>query len=243
MTVSDPRTIDAVTRSAGGLLVLAVTEDRPYTAEDGERLAGELWAKLDAYGQALRSGRVPERRGDEPVAVVLAPATEPPDAVREVLAAAGRALADAGVTVTWRPPTRPGRDTEAVLRDLGAALLAAAPEGATRLRYRAVVAGPVRRDVLTADGTPGERSREVAVPAAVRVAVEELKRVMWTPERGTWLETDVVLDRAARRLLPLFNHDLEPAGPPLPAEALVAELRSCPRPAGAVPGWVAARIG
>ncbi|MGY1830178.1 hypothetical protein ACI8AA_07065 [Geodermatophilus sp. SYSU D01180] len=138
--------------------------------------------------------------------------------------------------------TPPARDTPAVLRDLGAALLAAVPADAARVRYRATVVGDVRRDLLTAgpaDGVP------VPVPAtaAVRTAVEELKRVMWTPERGTWLQTDVTLDRATGRLLPIFNAEAEPDGPPLPREALVAELRDHPRPPDAVPPWMAERIG
>ncbi len=141
-----------------------------------------------------------------------------------------------------RPAGPPARDTTAVLRDLGAALLAAVPAGAARARYRATVVGDVRRDELVAD--PGDgRPVPVAVPDAVRTAVEELKRVMWTPERGTWLQTEMVLERATGRLLPLFNADAEPPGPPLPREALVAELRDFPRPPRAVPAWMAGRAG
>ena len=138
--------------------------------------------------------------------------------------------------------TPPARDTTAVLRDLGTALRAAAPAGAARVRYRAVVVGAVRRDELTA-GSGDDRQEPLPVPGAVRAAVEELKRVMWTPERGTWLQTDMVLDRASGRLLPLFNHDAPPPGPPLPREALAAELRDFPRPADAVPAWIAEAIG
>ncbi len=242
MTVSEPRTIDAVARSADGLLVLAVTEDRPWTAADTDRLAEELRVELNGYIYALRSGQVPERRGDEPAAVVLSAVTEPPDGVRGVVAAAGEVLATGGVTVTWRLLTPPGRDSTAVLRDLAAALDAAAPPDAARLRYRATAVGPVRRDLLTAGSADGDR-RPVPVPDAVRDAVEELKRVMWTPERGTWLECDLVLDREAGRLSPGFNDDLEPAGTPLSRDVLVTELRSFPRPPGALPGWMAARIG
>ncbi|SDC56664.1 hypothetical protein SAMN05660690_1933 [Geodermatophilus telluris] len=137
--------------------------------------------------------------------------------------------------------TPAARDTTAVLRDLGAALLAALPAGAGRLRYRAVVVGDVRRDDLTAESADGRVP--VAVPAAVRTTVEELKRVMWTPERGTWLQTDMTLDRSSGRLLPLFNAEAEPGGPPVPREALVAELQAFPRPPEAVPGWMAERIG
>ena len=242
MTVSDPRTVDAVARSADGLLVLAVTEDRPHTTADSDRLAEELRVKLNAYVYALRSGQVPERRGDEPAAVVLSSVTEPPDAVRQVLAAAGQVLAADGVTVTWRLLTPPGRDYTAVLRDVAAGLVAAAPADAPRVRYRATAVGPVRRDLLQVE-TEGGQTRAVPVPDAVRDLVEELKRVMWTPERGTWLEVDLVLDRAGGQLRPGFNHDLEPAGTPLSREVLAAELRSFPRPPGAVPDWMAARLG
>ncbi|SNS55234.1 hypothetical protein SAMN04488107_2982 [Geodermatophilus saharensis] len=138
--------------------------------------------------------------------------------------------------------TPAARDTPAVLRDLGAALLGAVPAGAARAKYRATVVGDVRRDELVADAGDG-RPVPVAVPDAVRAAVEELKRVMWTPERGTWLQTEMVLDRSTGRLLPLFNGDAEPAGPPLPRAALLAELRDFPRPPGAVPGWMAERTG
>ncbi|MGY1607236.1 MULTISPECIES: hypothetical protein [unclassified Geodermatophilus] len=138
--------------------------------------------------------------------------------------------------------TPAARDTTAVLRELGAALLAAAPADAARLRYRATVVGDVRRDQLTAE--PGD-GPPVPVPVtdAVRARVEELKRVMWTPERGTWLQTEMVLDRSTGRLLPLFNAEAVPAGPPLPREALVAELRDFPRPPDAVPGWMTEVIG
>ncbi|MGX5654319.1 hypothetical protein ACWKWC_06050 [Geodermatophilus nigrescens] len=136
--------------------------------------------------------------------------------------------------------TPPARDSTAVLRDLGAALRAAAPAGAARLRYRAVVVGDVRRDQLTAEPGTGE---ELPVPAAVRRVVEELKRAMWTPERGTWLQTEMVLDLASGRLLPVFNAEAAPPGPPLPPVAVAAELRAYPRPPGAVPGWMGEPTG
>jgi hypothetical protein len=137
--------------------------------------------------------------------------------------------------------TPPARDSAAVLRDLGAALRAAAPAGAARVRYRAVVVGDVRRDQLTAE--PAGEQPELPVPAAVRRAVEELKRAMWTPERGTWLQTEMVLDLATRRLLPVFNAEAAPSGPPLPREAVAAELRAYPRPPDAVPGWMGEPTG
>ncbi|MGY1773867.1 hypothetical protein [Blastococcus sp. SYSU D00813] len=242
MTVSDPRTIDAVARSADGLLVLAVTEDRPYTAADTDRLAEELRVKLNGYVYALRSGQVPERRDGEPAAVVLSAITEPPAAVREVLEAAGQVLAADGVTVTWRLLTPPGREPTDVLRDIAAALIAAVPDSTARIRYRATAVGPVRRDGFHAV-TGGGNAVNVPVPGAVRDAVEELKQVMWTPEKGTWLEVDLVLDRADGRLEPGFNYGLEPAGEPLTRDVLVAELRSFPRPPEAVPAWMAERIG
>ncbi|MGY1713387.1 MULTISPECIES: hypothetical protein [Geodermatophilus] len=136
--------------------------------------------------------------------------------------------------------TPPARDSTAVLRDLGAALRAAAPAGAARLRYRAVVVGDVRRDQLTAEPGTGE---ELPVPAAVRRAAEELKRAMWTPERGTWLQTEMVLDLASGRLVPIFNAEAAPPGPPLPPGAVAAELRAYPRPPGAVPGWMGEPTG
>ena len=65
---------------------------------------------------------------------------------------------------------------------------------------------------------------------------------MWTPERGTWLELDFTIDRAAGRLIPGFNYNLEPAGEALPAEEYAEELSRFPRPTESVPEWLAARV-
>lgn len=138
--------------------------------------------------------------------------------------------------------TPPARDPADVLREIAAALVAAVPPGTARIRYRATAVGAVRRDGFHAV-TAGGNAVNVPVPGAVRDGVDELKRVMWTPQRGTWLEVDLELDRASGRVEPRFNATHEPGGEPLPREAVLAELRSFPRPPEAVPDWMARRIG
>lgn len=134
------------------------------------------------------------------------------------------------------------RDPVGVLSDIGAALVAAVPPGTARIRYRATAVGGVRRDGFHAETAAGN-AVNVPVPGAVRDGVEELKRVMWSPGPGTWLELDLVLDRASGHLEPRFNATHEPGGEPLPREALAEELRRFPRSPEAIPAWMSARLG
>ncbi|SEO75193.1 hypothetical protein [Trujillonella endophytica] len=135
-----------------------------------------------------------------------------------------------------------GRDPGDVLRDIGAALVAAAPPGTARIRYRATAVGAVRRDGFHAETAAGN-AVNVPVPGAARDGVEELKQLLWNPQLGTWLELDVVLDRASGQLEPRFNRTHEPGGEPLPREAIAEELRRFPRPPSAIPAWMAERLG
>jgi hypothetical protein len=56
MAVREPQTIDTIARSSDGLLLPALTEDRPYTAESAAALAEELRVEL-TYIYAVKSGR------------------------------------------------------------------------------------------------------------------------------------------------------------------------------------------
>ena len=242
MAVRDPQTIDTVARSSDGLLLLALTEDRPYTAESAAGLAEELRVKLNTYIYAVKSGQVHERRAGEPLSVVLYTVTPPPAEVLQILDVAGQVLADDGVTVDWRLLEAAQRTYQDVLREMVRDLVQAVPADWTALTYSATLVGPHRRDALAVQ-TSGGPVQLPGAPDHVRSALEELKRLMWTPERGAWIGVELAVDRASGQLTPGFNYDLEPAGEPLPPDVLAEELRHYPRPPGSLPDWWAGRVG
>jgi hypothetical protein len=102
MAVRDPQTVDTIARSADGGIVLAMTEDRPYTPESTPSLVKELRVKLNTYIYAVKSGQIPERRPGDPGVVLLYTVSTPPEEAREVLRFAGHVLAQDGVTVDWK---------------------------------------------------------------------------------------------------------------------------------------------
>ena len=102
MAVRDPETVDTIVRSAEGVVVLGMTEDRQYTPETTPSLVEDLKVKLNTYIYAVKSGQIPERRPGEPGLVLLYAASQPPEEVLEVLRFAGHVLADDSVTVDWR---------------------------------------------------------------------------------------------------------------------------------------------
>jgi hypothetical protein len=95
MSVREPQTIDTIARSAEGVLVLTLTEERPYTPQATPALAEELRLKLNTYIYAIKSGQIHERRAGEPAVVVLYTASNPPAEVLQVLEVAGQVLAQA----------------------------------------------------------------------------------------------------------------------------------------------------
>ncbi|GAB3313736.1 hypothetical protein GCM10027451_27830 [Geodermatophilus aquaeductus] len=104
------------------------------------------------------------------------------------------------------------------------------------LKYYATLIGFRGRDTFVAETAEGS----VTLPGApdhVRSAVEELKRLMWTPERGAWIGVELVVDREGGQLQPGFNYTIEPAGDPMPVDVLADELRQFPRPPGSLPDW------
>ena len=242
MSVREPHTVDQIARSPEGLLVLIATEDRPYTPEATPALAEELRIKLNTYVYAVKSGQIHERRPGEPMSVVLYTASHPPSDVLQILDVAGQVLAEDGVGVDWRILEMPERTYVDVLKEMAASLQAAAPADWTSLRYHATVVGPKRRDAFLVT-TPAGEAPLPGGPEDVRNALDELKRLMWTPEKGVWLAVELAVDRASGRLQPGFNYNIEPAGEPLPAEVLTEELRHFPRPPGGLPDWWAQRIG
>jgi hypothetical protein len=168
--------------------------------------------------------------------------SEPPQEVLDVLRAAGHVLSPDGVSVDWRLlEDAAERDHTEVLREIAVGLTQAVPDTWTHLRYVATCIGDRRRDSLTAETTEGRIDLQGA-PNPVRAAVEELKQLMWTEERGTWLELDFTIDRAAGRLTPGFNYNLEPGGESLPEDVFAEELRRFPRPPGSVPEWWSQRV-
>jgi hypothetical protein len=242
MAVRDAKTIDFIARSPEGTLTLALTEDRAYTPLSTSVLAEELRSKLNAYIYALKTDQIAERQPGEPAVVVLHTVSEPPQEILDVLRAAGHVLSSMGVSTDWRLlDDAPERDSTEVLREIAVGLSQAAPETWTELRYVATCVGDRRRDRLTAETDEGRVDLQGA-PNAVRAAVEELKQLMWTPERGTWLELDFTIDRAAGRLTPGFNYNLEPAGEALPAEVFAEELHRFPRPPESLPEWWAQHV-
>lgn len=242
MAVRDAQTIDSIARASDGLLTLLVTEDRPYTPDSTPALAEELRSKLNAYIYAVKTRQIAEREGDEPAVVLVHTVDEPPQAILDVLTAAGHLLSPDGVTVAWQVADGvPARDQTAVVREIAGGLIDAAPEEWTHLRYAAMLIGERRRDRLTAVTPEGQVDLQGA-PGDVRAAVEELKQLMWTPERGTWLELEFTLDRAAGQLSPGFNYNLEPAGEPLEPATYAEELRRFPRPSASLPEWLAERV-
>jgi hypothetical protein len=242
MAVRDPQTIDTIARSGDGALLLALTEDRPYTAETAAALAEDLRVKLNTYIYAVKSGQVHERRAGEPLTVVLYTISPPPAEVLQILDVAGQVLAEDGVTVDWRLLEAAQRTYQDVLREMVQDLVQAVPSTWVTLTYSATLVGSRRRDTLVATTSEGPLQLPGA-PEHVRSAVEELKRLMWTPERGAWLGVELFVDRNSGQLTPGFNYDLEPAGEPLPADVLAEELRHYPRPPGSLPGWWAQRVG
>jgi hypothetical protein len=242
VAVRDAQTIDSIARASDGLLTLLITEDRPYTPDSAPAMAEELRSKLNAYIYALKTEQIEEREDREPAVVLLHTVEEPPQAILDVLKAAGHLLHPDGVTVAWQvADSLPTRDRTAVVREIAAGLVEVAPEDWTHLRYAALLVGERRRDRLTAVTPEGPVDLQGA-PGAVRAAVEELKQLMWTPERGTWLELEFTADRAAGQLSPGFNYNLEPAGDPLAAEDYVEELRRFPRAVEPLPEWLAQRV-
>ncbi|TYP86858.1 DUF6572 domain-containing protein [Blastococcus xanthinilyticus] len=242
MSVREAHTVDQIARSPEGLLVLIATEDRPYTPEAAPALAEELRVKLNTYIYGVKSGQIHERRPGEPMSVVLYTASHPPAEVLQILEVAGQVLAEDGVGVDWRLLEMPERTYVDVLQEMAASLRQAAPADWTSLTYYATVIGPKRRDSFDVT-TPSGNVRLPGGPEDVRNALDELKRLMWTPEKGAWIGVQLVLDRESGQLEPGFNYSIEPVGEPLAAEVLTEELRHFPRPPGALPDWWAERIG
>jgi hypothetical protein len=190
---------------------------------------------------ALRSGQLHERQGREPVAVVLYAVSPLPAEVQQVLDAAGQVLAQDGATIRWQLLDVPPPSTDDLLRDITAELLQAAPPPWDRLVYQAFLVGDVAQDGFDTE-TGGQRTPVGSVPDRARQLVVELKRQMWTPEKGTWLSMQLVIGGQPLQAQPGFNYGNE-VPPPLPDEAYAAELRTFPRAAEAVPDWWRARVG
>ncbi|AOS65686.1 glycohydrolase toxin TNT-related protein [Actinoalloteichus hymeniacidonis] len=134
-------------------------------------------------------------------------------------------------------PTANSQEDQAVLaRDIGMALLQAAPPGWQQIRveYRAMgsvtdaVGKVINEDGSTASWEP---------PADCGPLFERLRQNMYEPEKGTWLSALYVVERPSNYRIDVNVDKKVPWDPPLPPNAFHEELNRYPREDSAIPPW------
>lgn len=239
MSVTDPTTVDMVAKAPDGRVVLVMTEDRLYDGRNDPRMVEDLLEKVNGYVRVIRSGGLRESIGpdaDRGVDIELSCRDEPPAKVRELLELAAAGLADEGVGISYR--VLPPPSVETTYDAVGDELRQAAPEGWERIRMQATLVGTGLAGELTATDADG-RTTPMPPPRWLPVAMTDLKRNFWKPERGTWLTFHLDLDR--QNLTTWYDADEPQDGAAgfTPAD-WAEELRRYPRPD--VPAWWTAQL-
>ncbi|PRX46538.1 hypothetical protein B0I33_107115 [Prauserella shujinwangii] len=141
------------------------------------------------------------------------------------------------------PPTGTPEDdpADALLRRIGAQLIAVAPEGWRRIDFTATMATMVEDFALTVvlpdGGTP-----PVDPPPGIKPDLMDLRHRMYEPGRGTWLSLRLVIDPPGSYVVD-FNFDLDPRwDPPVPDVVFQRDFEAYPRDPAHVPGWLRERL-
>ncbi|ASO22701.1 hypothetical protein FHR81_005233 [Actinoalloteichus hoggarensis] len=135
-----------------------------------------------------------------------------------------------------RPTANSPEDQAVLARDIGMALLQAAPPGWQQIRveYRAMggFTDSVGK-VISEDGS----SSPWEPPADCGPLFERLRQNMYDPEKGTWLSALYVVERPSNYRIDVNLDKQVPWEPPLPPTAFEEELSRYPRPEKRIPPW------
>lgn len=222
MSVQQATAIDQIAVGEGGRVLLAMTEDRPYTIDSIEQLSEDFRLKLNGYVYAIRSGQLADAlpNGVRPAGfdiVLFCPSTPPAD-VLEMIGTADGALHSENVSIryrivddlaTARPQDPSELSVEEMLVEIANAMVAAMHQRWTVAVYRpSVVTGRSQDELLVGDG--GEYLIPIDPPPdRIRDIVPWLRHKMYEPGRGTWLSAVLRLEPDGT-LCPHFNYDEQP---------------------------------
>src|SRR4051812_36708912 len=132
--------------------------------------------------------------------------------------------------------TREQRHGE-LLQLTGSALVGAVPPGWRRIDLIARIAEGVQDFGLTVVMSDLS-SAHVAPPQQAVWALAELRRLMYTPERGTWFSARYLMNPPTE-FRAYYNYEHDPLwDPPVPPEVFHRDLAAWPRPAEQVPSWL-----
>jgi hypothetical protein len=127
--------------------------------------------------------------------------------------------------------------TSKLRQETADALVAAAPPGWSEIVLTVsatVLAYDFAATVRLADG----RNGDIELPDAVKRGFQDLRELMYDPERGTWFSARLTL-RAGAAPEYSFNYDDDPKWwPPLAPTAFCRDLAAFPRADEHIPAWL-----
>jgi len=142
------------------------------------------------------------------------------------------------------PPASRSREQRygELLQLVGSALTGGVPPGWRRIDLIARIAEGVQDFGLTVL-MPDLSSARVDPPQQAVWALAELRRLMYTPERGAWFSARYLMNPPTE-FRAYYNYEHDPLwNPPVPPEVFQRDLAAWPRPVDQVPGWLNGRGG
>jgi hypothetical protein len=129
-----------------------------------------------------------------------------------------------------------------LLQQIGATLIDAAPAGWRRIDVIAKLAEGVQ-DVGLSVIMSDLSDAEVDPPPHLTQAFAELRKVTYVQELGAWLSVRYTINPPGEFRI-FYNYEHDPLwDPPIPAAVFERDLKTYPRPAERIPGWLRDRIG
>ncbi|GAA4229887.1 hypothetical protein GCM10022254_23360 [Actinomadura meridiana] len=132
-------------------------------------------------------------------------------------------------------------EQEAVLRDVGGGVLAAAPDGWTQLRFRLDVTTELASNRFEATMEDGSIVH-LSAPDRPRRSLQKLREQMYSPGKGAWFTARYVIVRPGRYSVE-FDYENEPDfGFEIDALTYANDLKSFPRDDEHIPDWLRQKI-
>ncbi|WP_158581464.1 hypothetical protein [Actinomadura spongiicola] len=132
-------------------------------------------------------------------------------------------------------------EQEAVLRNVGSEILAAAPVGWTELGFRLVATAELARNSFEAKLEDGS-TVHLSAPDTPRRRLQELRTKMYTQGKGTWFTAEYVIVRPGRYSVN-FDYDNEPNfGFEIDPLTYANEMKYFPRDEEYIPTWLSQKI-